>query len=566
MTRRGGQLPWGQRGAGGLYGSQPKRGYGRLAILALIVVGVAALGYLLFTKACGGTSCDKFYCESGQDLAVPSGYELVTKVFEFNKNKAAIAPGTPVDIRLPVAKATTDGRGLSFYQYVTETKTWEPVAAGRLDPQGNEVSATLTSAPKVMAVLRRTSPSGMAIAYLPHNGTLHHDAVGKITMLHTLDFTPAADGGVDGDASTVKADSSFQWIPTISARADIKGQLPIVQGILNSPKNRSTHVQAITKKVVDGNLAGIDIEYLDLTVNERTSFALFIGELSQSLHSLNKQLTVTLPPPLRAQDRIDEGGYDWAEIGKAADIVQIAPYRDQGKFRSDMPAILQYLAGLVQPSTRLVLTVTPYASQKDDTGVHPLRLTDAMNIATKLAIQLAVQGDKLQTGSQVVVSGVNVNKQDGRSGVAWVPEVACVAFTYEQNGGRTVWLENFFSVGFKLQYIEQYKLGGVAVEDASDDIYLGNIWTALVPYISSGQPVLAQPNPQDLQPKWSTSKGAFEDSRKGYITWSTPAEPGTYSVTLTLSDGMALFQSELPANVQAREKATPVAGSPTPGR
>jgi Glycosyl hydrolases family 18 len=561
MTRRGGQLPWGQRGAGGLYGSQPKRGYGRLAIMALIVIGVLGLGYLLFTKLFSGASCDKYYCESGQDLAAPAGYELVTRVFEFNTNKAAIAPGTPVGISLPVAKTTADSRNLSFYQYLSETKTWEPVTAARLDPQGKEVSATLTSAPKVMAVLRRISPSGMVIAYLPHNGTLHHDAVGKITMLHTLDFTPAADGGIDGEVSTVKVDPSFQWIPTISARADVKGQLPIVQGILNSPKNRSAHVQAIAKKVADANLAGIDIEYLDLTPNERTSFALFIGELSQVLHAQNKQLTVTLPPPLKAQDRIDEGGYDWAEIGKAADIVQLAPYRDQGRFRTDMPAILQYLSAQVQPSTRLVLTVTPYAAQKDDTGVHPLRLTDAMSIAGKLLIR----SDKLQTGSQAIVAGVNVDKQDGRSGIAWVPEVACVAFTYEQNGGRTVWLENFFSIGFKLQFISQYGLGGVAVEDASDDIYLGNIWTALVPYISSGQPVLMQPNPQDLQPKWATSKGTFEDSRKGDITWSTPAEPGTYTITLTLSDGVSLFQSELPANVQARDKATPAAGSPTPG-
>lgn len=557
MTRRGGQLPWGQRGTGGLYGSAPPRGYGRLAVLALIVVAVIALGYFLFTKAFGGSSCTAYYCDSGQDLAVPQGYELVTKIYSYNKSKGTVAPGTPIEVRLPVTRATTDNRNLSFYQYVPETKGWEVVAAARLD--GSVVSATLESAPALMAVLRRSSPGGMVIAYLPHNGTLHHDAVGKITMLHTLDFTPAADGGVDGDPSTVKVDNSFQWLPTISARADVKGQLPIVQGILSSATNRTAHVQAIAKKVSDSGAAGIDVAYFDLTVNERTSFALFIGELAQVLHAQGKLLTVTLPPPLRTQDRIDEGGYDWTEIGKAADVIEIAPYRDQGKYRTDMPVILQYLANEVQPSTKLVLTVTPYATQKDDTGLHPMKITDAMNIATALSIR----GDNLQAGSQVIVAGVNINKQDGRSGIAWVPEVACVAFTYEQNGGRTVWLENFFSIGFKLQYIDQYKLGGVAVEDASDDIYLGNIWTALVPYITSGQPVLMQPNPQDLQPKWTTSKGSFEDSRKGYITWSTPADPGTYTITLTLSDGVSLFQSELPANVQPRTTGTPSAGSPT---
>lgn len=561
MSRRGGQLPWGQRGAGGLYGSEPRRGFGRIIAMVLIVGGVAALAFFLYTRACSTASCDKYYCESDTSASAPAGSELVTRLYEINKNKAAIAPGTPVDIRLPISKTTTDARGLSFYQYVAETKTWEPLAAARLDPQGKEVSATLTVAPRLIAVLRRTTAAGMVIAYVPHGLPLHHDAVGKITMLHTLDFTPAADGGVDGDPSTVKADTSFQWLPTISARADVKGQLPIVQGILNSAKTRSAHVQSIVKKVTDGNLAGIDVMYLDLTVNERTSFALFINELAQVLHSQNKQLTVTLPPPLKMQDRIDEGGYDWAEIGKAADVVQIAPYRDQGKYRTDMPAILQYLSAQVQPATKLVLTVTPYAAQKDDTGVHSLGLVEAMTIASRLLIR----SDKLQTGSQADVVGTNISKQDGRSGIAWVPEVACVAFTYEQNGGRTVWLENFFSVGFKLQYIDQYKLGGLAVEDASDNIYLGNIWTAIIPYVSSGQPVLMQPNPQDLQPKWTVSKGSFEDTRKGAIKWTTPAEPGTYTITLTISDGVSLFQSELAASVQARDKATPSASSTATG-
>lgn len=559
MTRRGSQIPWNTRSGGGLYGGSPQRPYARIAVLALIVLAALALSYFLFTKACGGAGCDKFYCESDSQFAPPEGYELVTKVYQYNKNKGNVASGNNLDVRLPVSKATTDSRNLSFYQYIPETKAWEPVSPALLDPQGKEVSATLSSAPQYMAVLRRNSPGGMVIAYLPHNAALHHDAAGKVTMIHTLDFTPAADGSVAGELSTLKPDNTFQWIPTISATAAGKGQVAVVQAILSTPANRSAHVENIVKKVADSGLAGIDIAYLDLTVNERTSFALFIGELGQRLHAQGKQLTVTLQPPIRSQDRIEEGGYDWAEIGKAADVIQITPYRDQGKYRTDMPAILEYLATRVQPSTRLVLTVTPYASEKSVSGISTMSVTQAMTIAT----QIAIRADKVQTSSQVTVVGTNIDKEEGRTGVQWFPDSACVAFTYEQNGGRTVWIENFFSVGFKLEYINQFKLGGVAVEDASDGIYLGNIWTAVLPFVSSGQPVLLAPNSIDLAPKWTVSKGTLEDNRKGRITWSTPADPGTYSITLTLSDGVSLFQSEAAANVVARDTKTPAAGTAT---
>ncbi len=565
MTRRNAQLPWGgsARG-GGLYGGGRNTSYGRIAALCLIVIGVVAVGYVLFSRACGGSSCDTAYCATGQSIAAPDGYEFVTKIYQYNTG-FTVAPGNDVLIRLPLSKATTDARNLGFFHYVKATQAWEPVAAAQLD--GAQVAATLHDTPDLIAVLRRNLPAGSVVAYLPHITTdppveLHPEAVGKITILHTRDFQPAADGGVSGDLSVVKADNTFELIPTISANANLKGSNAIVSTLLASSALRTAHVQAIAKVVDDNNLPGIDVAYEDLTLTDRTSFTLFVTELAQQMHDRNKKLTLTLPTPLRTADRIDEGAYDWAALGQAADILQMTPYRDQGRYRADMPAILTYLTGIVQP-TKLILTVTPYATEKAPDGIRTMTITDAMNIATKLSIRAGADG-KLATNSVVSIVGVNINKEDGRSGVTWDTASATVAFTYENNGGRTVWLENFFSVGFKLEYIAEYKLGGVAVEDASKNTYLGDIWTALVPFINSGQPVLMQPNSDDLRPVWTASKGSIQDSTKGAIKWNTPAEPGTYSVTLTLSDGVSRFQSEIPANVQAKDTGTPVA-SPTAG-
>ncbi|MCK9520100.1 MAG: hypothetical protein M0R74_13905, partial [Dehalococcoidia bacterium] len=135
-------------------------------------------------------------------------------------------------------------------------------------------------------------------------------------------------------------------------------------------------------------------------------------------------------------------------------------------------------------------------------------------------------------------------------------------FTYKQGTGRTVYIENFFSLGFKLELIPQFGLGGVAIEDASDNVYLGDIWRALTPFISTGQPLLLQPNPDDLSPRWFVSEGTKEGGNQGVIRWGTPPQPGTYTVRLTLSDGVALFQNEIQVQVQSKQVATtPAAGA-----
>jgi hypothetical protein len=274
-------------------------------------------------------------------------------------------------------------------------------------------------------------------------------------------------------------------------------------------------------------------------------------------------LTLTLPPPARSKDTISEGAYDWAALGQSADALQIWPYRDQGDYRLAMPKIVEYLAGKVEPS-KLILTVSPLATERSADGLRTMTLTDAMKTATRLSVRTG-GATKVVTESNYEVAGINIDKAEGRSGIAWSPETACVFFTYEESGGRTVYIENVFSVGFKLEYIPRYKLGGVAVDDASDNVYLGNIWPALNTFIATGQPALLQPNASDLAPRWTKSAGDLDGGQRGVVKWQTPAQPGTYTVTLTLSDGVALFQNELAVAVEAREART-ATPSPTTAR
>ena len=399
------------------------------------------------------------------------------------------------------------------------------------------------------------------------NARVQLDRAQIATIVHTLDFRPASDGALLGDLSAIKLDPRIQHIPVVSASVADKGNI-LVDAILSDPRSRSNHVQQIVKKVNDTKVPGIDIAYLDLRADQRASFSLFVAELGDQLRKQGKTLSLTLPAPIKvpAQERIDEGAYDWSELGKSADILQMAPFRDQSTYRKDMPEVLQFLATKV-PSNKIILTVTPFATEKAAEGVRRLSVTEAMGIATKLSIR--GQGQRLETSTNVEVVGVNIDKKDNLTGIVWDPVTACVAFTYKSNGARTVWIENFFSVGFKLEFIPRFSLGGVAVEDASDNINLGNIWPAIVPFVTSGQPILLQPNSNDLIPKWTPSKGTIEGGPlgpKGSVTWVTPPEPGTYKVTLQLSDGVSLFESEVTANVQPRERTPGPSGTAQPGQ
>lgn len=569
MTRRGGQLPWGRTGGGGLYGG-PRRStnYGRIAALGLVGLGFVLVVFWLFGRMCNSTSCDEYYCPSGRNIAALDGYEFASRIFQYNEKKGAVSGNTNLGIAVELTKPVSDGQSLTFFRYVEETKNWEPITPAVLEPQGKVVTATFTSAPSIITVMRRTAPGGNSVAYLGHNVPLNKAAIGHVSIVHTIDFKPLADGSVDGDLSTLKSDGSFEIFPVISANNKTKGDVAIVENILANADSRSNHVNQIVQKVNAANVKGIDIAYMDLTVTSRTSFTLFIGELYDKLHAQNKQLTLTLPCPIKVQNRIDEGAYDWAELGKRADLLKIAPYRDQATYRLTMPEILQYLSEKVTPG-KLILTVSPYATETGGDTINTMTLASAMAIATRVTVR--AEADEIVTSTNVRVAGTNIDKDEGLPGIRWSPETATVAFSYKQpqgGGSRTVYLENFFSIGFKLEFIRTYHLGGVAVDDASDDTFLGDIWSALVPFVTSGTPILLQPNSQDLAPRWKVkdNQGTIEDTGRGSASWFTPAQPGTYTISLTLSDGVSLFENSVDVNVKAKTSTSTPSASPTAAR
>ncbi len=513
----------------------------RFVLLAVIAIAVLAIGLLAwFLLGRGSGDCTEAYCETTTaEIVTPQDFEAHSKLFERNPEADPLPAGFDLQITIPLEVPTTDSRGLSFYGYNTESQIWEPVASANLDETGTRATGLFADPPQYLAVFRRLNEGRQVVAYLEPGDQLHATAKDLATVVHTLDFTPAFDGSLSGQPSPRPATTAVHY-PVISASAEIDGSVPNVDNILATGADRTNHVREILQRVAAHRLTGIDIAYLDLRADHRTSFTLFISELAEALHAQGKTLTLTLPAPLKAIDRIDEGAYDWATLGQSADLIKIAPTRDQSTYRLHMPEILEHITTVVDPS-KVILTVTPYASEKSADGLRSLSLTEAMTIASKLAIR----SESNTAGSDIQVVAVNIDRDEGLSGLRWQPETGTVAFTYKLNGGRTVWIENMFSAGFKLEFVSVYNLGGVGVEDASDDVFLGNIWTAVEPFVATGQAVLLQPSHSHLLPRWEVTAGNLVGGDRGLVTWQTPLEAGSYTVTLTLSEGVERFESRI---------------------
>ena len=558
--------PAGRRGTvssrprGGLAGGAVRRAGGRppavrIGLLAFVAVAAAAVIAIVALLLSGGSDgCAEAYCEAtAGEVAVPDGFESLSRVFERNANADPLPDGFELRITIPLDAPAPGVRGLRFFRHTGAGGAWEPASSAQLDDAGERASGVFADPPRYLAVMRRVGGGRQLAVTLERGATLHPVAARLATIAHTLDFTPAADGSLLGDAGERPAglNAGAAHYPVVSASTAIDGTAANVDAILATDVARTNHVRRIVERVLADRLDGIGIAYLDLRADQRTSFTLFALELSEELHAEGKVLTLALSAPVVGAERIDEGAYDWAALGGAADYLAIAPVRDQSAFRLHMPEILDHLVAAMDPE-RLLLTLTPYASEKSADGLRTLTLTEAMTIAS----QLGVRSESVTAGASIQIVAVNIDRDEGLSGLRWQPETATVAFTYKLGGGRTVWIENAFSAAFKLEFASAWSLGGLAVEDASDNAFLGDIWGAIEPFLESGQPVLRQPAPTDLLPDWRVTGGSLIGGDRGIVTWQAPPEAGAYRVTLGISDGVERFENHITLVLPPPERET----------
>jgi spore germination protein YaaH len=323
--------------------------------------------------------------------------------------------------------------------------------------------------------------------------------------------------------------------------------------ILLSPDLRTAHSQAVAQLARDHATAGIDLDYRAIDAARGADFLSFVQELSGALRQDGRSLSITLPLPVQQGEAWDTRGYDWEALAPLVDAIKLAPDPDQDLYYQRLEDALGYLVPRVGAS-KLLVTVGPLSRERSVDGVRPLELSEALSLASTPTAQM---DGSVAPGTTVQAAAQNLDPEQGGSELRWDNAARAVVFHYAGLGGeRTVWLANVFSESFKLDLARRYQLGGVALEDASAPEGEADVWSAVERYARSGAVALVTPNDDLLSPRWVASGGQLASDAGVQVDWRAPDEPGDYTLTLVVSDGVVRMGRQLVISVQPPAGAT----------
>jgi len=494
-----------------------------------------------------------------QDLPnLPEGLVALSALFEMNVPPEAKEQGclvTSINLSTP----TQDAANLGFYTY--EAGNWRRLAAATLAEDGAAAEAQLSDIPANMAVLRLATAKYEAIGSMPSGAAIDPSAAGLLSIISPRDYAPAADGSITGTATALPEGQTFKVFPTIAA---VDGEAAAaVRTILSEPGRIKSHIDAIVALAEAGKYAGIDIDYRQVDASVGTEFSQFVATLAQELHKAGRSLSVTLPMPEVKDSTVDTGGYNWEALGKAADKLKLLPEVDQLAYRTRMSSVFRYATSVIE-STKLYVVVSPFSHEKTKDGVSTITFLDAMGIANVMTVVPGTpETEEISGGQRVLITGDNIYRAKGASGIKWDDNAASVTFSYRSGEEtRTVWVENQFSAAFKLEAVQSFRLAGLAIEDVSQTAGVGAILPAVDALVRGGEVQLLRPGADNLKPEWTASGGNVEaGSTGGAVTWVAPSEGGTYEISLLVSDGVSRVGRRLSLEVKATVTPTP---EPTP--
>lgn len=483
--------------------------------------------------------------------ALPEGLEAASALYDINSSAAAQGPAT-LTVRL--TQQTNDGRNLAFYTYLDGS--WERLAPVEPADGGRAARGEVPAVPPNIAVLRRTTFARTPGLIVGPGQTLDPAApVGGVVSV--LAGTPVS-GGEDIDLSSqLQGGLSERYLGITTATA---AQAAAVNRILGDPAAIKRHADAIIGAAQRTNAAGIHLDYTAVDGAHRAAFTSLVEQLATQLHATRRGLVVTVSTPASAND---PGGYDWAPLAAAADALWLRPPSDPALFYEQLEPALATKRDTGFDLRKVSLVLDRRSHDHSTEGISALSLRDALATAAMLQSRID-QG--ITPGREVTIVGTNIAQEEGDSGLHWDERGMSVAFSYAERANQhTVWIENRFSMAFRLDLARRYGLGGVTIDGAAQDETLPDVWNVVSQYLEDGRVRLEYPYGPYLQPQWAATDGKIDRGASGGLAvWSAPTRTGIYDITLVVSDGVIFVGRQLSLRVaEAQREPTPTAAAAT---
>ena len=531
---------------------------GVIAVLGIILAVLLLPPISLLNR--GGEDAGAGISTSARDdlPPLPDGLAARSELYEITTDGEFTGPWA-LTVRL--TEQADASEHLGFYTY--EDGDWARVASISVIDDGRAAEGEVDQVPANIAVLARTSFARALALILEPGDVPDAAALPASRIVSVRAATPSL--GEDGPGLYVPP-GALTAARGATSRADVYlgvyatdgGTIGAVDTILAAPVLAEAHIDALLAAAEAASADGIHIEYTALDTARRSAFSDFITQLAERAAERDLGVVVSVPTPATT----DFGAYDWAALTGAAEV-WLMPPANQSLFHDQVEATLaaQRTAGV--DLERVSLVLDRRSRERSAEGMRSLTLHDALALASTVQSRA---GDAVGPGEAVSVAAVNLDREAGNSGLYWDHEARAVTFAYEARGGpRTVWIENQYSVAFRLDLARRYGLGGVAVSAGHTDPSLPDLWEVVLNYVEDDTVQLLLPYGPYLRPQWAASDGQIEGGG-GLVVWRAPERTGTYDLTLIVSDGVVFVGQRIAQRVATPDPTAtvPVATTPAP--
>lgn len=527
-----------------------------LAVLVLVAAAVVALVLpgspirVIGTNG-EGSAGNGITARERDDLpALPPGLTAVSRLYELSVPGGLT--GTQA-IEVALLEQTNDGKNLAFYAY--EDNTWKRLGVATLSADGRNATGELPFPPRSVAVLRSVV-SARSLGLIVDGGYAPDTALVRGASVVAV---RGASLGKDARGLVVRPGALEATQRTAAGRpvylaVDVGADAGTAS--LNSELAASIATAAKAMKA-----SGVLVDLGALPREQRDAVTRFAADLSARLRAERLGFLVGVTASGR-----DGGAYDWPALLTVADGIWLLPRVDAARYYGEVDAALTGAREAGVDLARVAL-VLDRRSQETWAG---RRTTVTRRDALAWASTIARQPDSGVGGAPTVGLSAPFLAGSG-GGMRWDDGARAVTFTFTEGGAaHAIWLENRFSVAFRLDLAARHDLGGIVVDQAVADDGLADVAEVVDAFVQGTPPRLERPFGPYLVPCWqATGGGAIEgasdcwqqDLAAPTAVWRAPKDAGAYTVRLVVSDGVVFVAQEMNIRVTPGGRAEPVGGA-----
>ncbi|RME70196.1 MAG: hypothetical protein D6784_17100 [Chloroflexi bacterium] len=490
---------------------------------------------------------------------------LIMKSPYYRIQRKGTAP-TKVMLSIPIPNESEPYQTLDLYSWNGDAWEWLP---NRKIVTEDVIESELDFLPESVVVMQTHAVHPAVSTNYPPNTPLPENVRDALVEINPQGMFLDNAGAIIGEPAPLPPEAeaaAFSVIPTIRNWGDdgsIRSDL--VDNMLIDPEARQRHVQALADIVQQNAYQGIDIDYRGISPDLKPEFTAFLNDLRAALPpTALLSVRVGLPAQISA-DTWDTGAYDWQAIGKVADIVKVPALPDPKAYTpgGQMDAMLDWAVGQVN-RYKIQLLLNTHSIEQFNGITRNITYQQALE---PLGTVTVVGGENIVGPGQTLdftLAGLQAStgiQFDAASGTYWY------AYLDGNNLQHTVYLENAASIARKLQYIAQYNLRGIAVQDLLSQSSDPEIWGVVrkfldlvIPPVESQYSVVWRVKNQD----GGVIAEEIADLSQPNYEWTAPEAGGSYEVEAAIATNRDANAS-IPRGSVALLVATPTpTPSPTP--